>query len=84
MIGIQTHDGLYDEANKKYFTGFTPEVKPRTSLPYILHFADLNRREFFLFLPFVFAIFWMGIYPEIFLDAIHCSVSNIIQHGKLD
>jgi hypothetical protein len=21
--------------------GFTPEVKPRTSLPYILHFADM-------------------------------------------
>ena len=41
MIGIQTHDGLYDEANKKYFIGFTPEVKPRTSLPYILHFADM-------------------------------------------
>ena len=41
MIGIQTHDGLYDEANKKYFTGFTPEVKPRTSLLYILHFADM-------------------------------------------
>jgi hypothetical protein len=41
MIGIQTHDGLYDEANKKYFMGFTPEVKPRTSLPYILHFADM-------------------------------------------
>jgi len=41
MVGIQTHDGLYDEANKKYFIGFTPEVKPRTSLPYILHFADM-------------------------------------------
>jgi hypothetical protein len=41
MVGIQTHDGLYDEANKKYFMGFTPEVKPRTSLPYILHFADM-------------------------------------------
>jgi len=41
MVGIQTHDGLYDEANKKYFMGFTPEVKPRTSLPYIIHFADM-------------------------------------------
>jgi hypothetical protein len=41
MVGIQTHDGLYDEANKKYLMGFTPEVKPRTSLPYILHFADM-------------------------------------------
>jgi hypothetical protein len=41
MIAIQTHDGLYDEANKKYLVNFTPELKPRTSLPYILHQADL-------------------------------------------
>jgi hypothetical protein len=41
MIAIQTHDGLYDEANKKYLTGFIPGQKPRTSLPYILHQADL-------------------------------------------
>jgi len=43
-------------------------------------FADLNRREFFLFLPFVFGVLWMGIYPHVFLDPIHCSVVNIIQH----
>jgi hypothetical protein len=41
MIAIQTHDGLYDEANKKYFLSFMPEQKPRTSLPFILHQADL-------------------------------------------
>jgi hypothetical protein len=41
MVAIQTHDGLYDEANKKYLTTFMPEQKPRTSLPYILHQADL-------------------------------------------
>jgi hypothetical protein len=41
MIAIQTHDGLYDDGNKKYLMGFTPELKPRTSLPYILHQADL-------------------------------------------
>jgi len=41
MIAIQIHDGLYDEANKKYLTGFIPGQKPRTSLPYILHQADL-------------------------------------------
>ena len=41
MIAIQTHDGLYDEANKKYLHAFLPEQKPRTSLPYILHQADL-------------------------------------------
>jgi len=41
MIAIQTHDGLYDEANKKYLMAFMPEQKPRTSLPFIIHQADL-------------------------------------------
>ena len=41
MLGIQTHDGLYDEANKKYLINFSPATKPRTALPYILHQADL-------------------------------------------
>ena len=41
MIAIQTHDGLYDEANKKYLFAYQPEQKPRTSLPLILHQADL-------------------------------------------
>ena len=41
MVAIQTHDGLYDDANIKYLKTFLPEQKPRTSLPYILHQADL-------------------------------------------
>lgn len=41
MIAIKTHDGLYDESNKAYLMGFTPETKPRTSLIYVLHQADL-------------------------------------------
>jgi hypothetical protein len=41
MISIQTHDGLYDEGNKKYLMSYMPEQKPRTSLPFILHQADL-------------------------------------------
>ena len=41
MLAIQTHDGLYDDANSKYLKAFMPEQKPRTSLPYILHQADL-------------------------------------------
>ena len=41
MLTIQTHDGLYDEANKKYLISFMPEQKPRTSLPFIVHQADL-------------------------------------------
>jgi len=41
MVAIQTHDGLYDSANDKYLKGFMPEQKPRTSLPFILHQADM-------------------------------------------
>jgi len=41
MITIQTHDGLYDEANKKYLMGYAPGQKPRTSLPFIVHQGDL-------------------------------------------
>jgi len=41
MLAIQTHDGLYDDGNKKYLFAFMPEQKPRTSLPFILHQADL-------------------------------------------
>ena len=41
MVAIQTHDGLYDIANEKYLKAFMPEQKPRTSLPFILHQADM-------------------------------------------
>ena len=41
MIAIQTHDGLYDVANEKYLKSWMPETKPRTALPFILHFADM-------------------------------------------
>ena len=41
MLAIQTHDGLYDDANKKYLFTYLPEQKPRTCLPFILHQADL-------------------------------------------
>jgi hypothetical protein len=48
MVAIQTHDGIYDEGNKKYLMAFTPGQKPRTALPFILHQADLmaSRIEF--------------------------------------
>jgi hypothetical protein len=41
MIAIQTHDGLYDEGNKKYLMGYLVEQKPRTSLLFIVHQADM-------------------------------------------
>jgi proton-translocating NADH-quinone oxidoreductase chain M len=52
------------------------------SKPYHLsYYSDLSRREFFIFLPFVVGVIWIGIYPDPFLDSLHCSVSNLIQHG---
>jgi len=41
MLAIKLHDGLYDETNKPYLMSFTPETKPRTSIVYVLHQADL-------------------------------------------
>lgn len=46
---------------------------------YIREFADLNRREFFIFLPFIIGVLWMGLAPDIFLDAIHPAVCMILQ-----
>lgn len=40
-LAIRLHDGLYDQANEPYLKSFMPELKPRTSLIYIIHQADL-------------------------------------------
>jgi proton-translocating NADH-quinone oxidoreductase chain M len=48
-------------------------------LQYINEFIDINRREFFIFLPLVIGTLFMGIYPEIFLDPMHVSVKNLIE-----
>lgn len=52
-------------------------VKPH----FITTYSDVSRREFFMLLPFVLGILWMGIYPEPFLETIHCSVSNLLYQG---
>lgn len=49
---------------------------------YITAYHDLNRREFFIFVPFVILVLIMGIYPEVFLNVMHVSVTNIIEHGN--
>jgi proton-translocating NADH-quinone oxidoreductase chain M len=48
---------------------------------FINEWSDVTRREFWMLVPFVVAVIWMGVYPEPFLDALHCSVSNLICHG---
>ena len=40
-LAIRLHDGLYDPANEPYLKNFMPELKPRTSLVFIIHQADL-------------------------------------------
>jgi len=45
--------------------------KPR----FIAGFADLNRREIFILVPFVVNVLWMGFYPGVFLEPMHSSVS---------
>ena len=41
FLTIRLHDGLYDDANKPYLLSWSPETKPRTSLIFIVHQADL-------------------------------------------
>jgi len=40
-VAIKTHDGLYDDGNKAYLISSQNESKLRTSLPLILHQADI-------------------------------------------
>jgi len=46
---------------------------------YISVFIDINKREFYIFLPFIIGTLFMGLYPEIFLDPIHMSVNTLIE-----
>jgi proton-translocating NADH-quinone oxidoreductase chain M len=50
---------------------------------YFSHFSDLVRREFFVFLPLIMLSILMGLFPSLFLDPMHCSVSNLLEHLKL-
>jgi proton-translocating NADH-quinone oxidoreductase chain M len=45
-------------------------------------FRDMDRRETFIFIPLLFLTFFMGVYPEIFLDGIHVSVIDLLTHIK--
>jgi proton-translocating NADH-quinone oxidoreductase chain M len=45
---------------------------------HLIQYSDINKREFYLLFPLVLCTFWMGIYPETFLDAMHISASNVL------
>lgn len=43
---------------------------------------DVNRRERRMFLPLVILTLVMGITPSVFLDSIHVSCANLIEHAR--
>ncbi len=47
---------------------------------YIKIFEDVNKREFFIFLPLIVGTLAMGFYADIFLSFIHVSVNKLIEH----
>ncbi len=46
----------------------------------LLSILDLNRREIAFFAPMIAVTFLMGLYPSLFLDVMHVSVSNLIDN----
>jgi proton-translocating NADH-quinone oxidoreductase chain M len=63
--------------NRLLFGGATPQKAHAlaadvsvTGLP-----VDINRREAAVFLPLIFLTLWMGVYPSVFLNLMHLSVS---------
>ena len=40
-LAIKLHDGLYEDANKAYYISYSEDMQLKSTLPYILHQADL-------------------------------------------
>lgn len=51
------------------------QMKPH----FVTAYSDLNRREFYIFLPLILSVLWMGLYPEVFLSEIHASVLGFLR-----
>jgi NADH-quinone oxidoreductase subunit M len=45
---------------------------------------DLNLREMVTFIPLVVLVFWIGLFPNPVLTAMHASVNNLIEHVDLE
>ena len=52
-------------------------------IQYMSQFSDINRRELATLLPLTILTLVMGIYPEIFLDPMHVSCNNLLEHINL-
>jgi NADH:ubiquinone oxidoreductase subunit 4 (subunit M) len=49
-----------------------------TFSPYLLRYADLTRREFYLLLPFLLLSLILGLFPNLVLATLHLPVSAIL------
>nr|NP_066468.1 NADH dehydrogenase subunit 4 [Rhodomonas salina]AAG17739.1 NADH dehydrogenase subunit 4 [Rhodomonas salina] len=45
---------------------------------YVSSYCDLQKKDFAILFPLSFFTLFLGVYPEIFLDYIHASISNLI------
>ena len=61
---------------------FNRVVYGNLKIQYINQFCDIEKREFFVFLPLILGTLIMGIYPEFFLDPMHMSINNVIDQMK--
>jgi NADH:ubiquinone oxidoreductase subunit 4 (subunit M) len=43
----------------------------------IKEFKDISRREFFILLPFLFLVFFLGLYPDIITNLLKTSILNL-------
>merc|ERR1712045_634139 len=50
---------------------------------WITRFADLTYRELVFFIPLVFCVVVLGIYPELFLDYTRLSVQLLVEYVKV-
>lgn len=58
---------------------FNRIVYGNLKLQYISYFSDINKREFFVFLPLIIGTLFLGVYSEIFLTSLHSSVLNLVE-----
>jgi proton-translocating NADH-quinone oxidoreductase chain M len=57
---------------------FNRVVYGNLKIQYLGQFCDIEKREFFIFLPLLIGTLVMGIYPDIFLNPMHISINNLV------
>nr|AEA11190.1 NADH dehydrogenase subunit 4 [Selaginella moellendorffii]AEA29877.1 NADH dehydrogenase subunit 4 [Selaginella moellendorffii] len=56
------------------------QLKPQT----LGRCTDVQRREAFIYLPFIAGVIWMGVYPDVYLECLHASLTTVVQQGAFE